>query len=172
MTASVNNSFTLLRRLLFWSLPVLLLGYILYNIDLAELRRNITQTDPWLLLLGLALFPVSTIAGALRWSALLGPYNRTRIPVWFAIKHYWVGLATGYFTPGTVERLQASNLKSLVLSDTTASALDVTADNIEIVSAARILAQAIWRIHTQQSVGWIFRTLRAEGELPPVEREA
>lgn len=76
------------------------------------------------------------------------------------------------FTPGTVERLRASNLKSLVLSDTTASALDVTADNIEIVSAARILAQAIWRIHTQQSVGWIFRTLRAEGKLPPVEREA
>jgi len=42
---------------------------------------------------------------------------------------------------------------------------------IEIVTSSRILAQAIWRIHTQQSVGWIFQTLRAVGNLPPVDRE-
>jgi ribose-phosphate pyrophosphokinase len=75
------------------------------------------------------------------------------------------------FTPGALERLCDSPLKTLVLSDTTATALDVKADNIEIVSAARILAQAISRIHLQQSVGWIFDTLREKGELPPVERE-
>ena len=34
------------------------------------------------------------------------------------------------------------------------------------MTSARILAQAIWRIHTQQSVGWIFDTLREEGSLP------
>ena len=38
-----------------------------------------------------------------------------------------------------------------------------------IVTSARILAQAIWRIHTQQSVGWIFNELRESGELPPVD---
>ena len=75
------------------------------------------------------------------------------------------------FAPGALERLIDSPLKTLVLSDTTASALDVQADNVKIVTAARILAQAIWRIHTQQSVGWIFETLREKGELPPVERE-
>ena len=37
------------------------------------------------------------------------------------------------------------------------------------MTSARILAQAIWRIHTQQSVGWIFETLRETGELPPVQ---
>jgi phosphoribosylpyrophosphate synthetase len=58
----------------------------------------------------------------------------------------------------------------LVLSDTTATALDAAGGNINLLTSARILAQAIWRIHTQQSVGWIFRTLRREGELPPVER--
>jgi ribose-phosphate pyrophosphokinase len=74
------------------------------------------------------------------------------------------------FTPDALERLENSRLSSLVLSDSTATALDVTADDLEIVTAARILAQAIWRIHTQQSVGWIFRTLRERGALPPVER--
>jgi ribose-phosphate pyrophosphokinase len=75
------------------------------------------------------------------------------------------------FAPGALERLVNSPLKSLVLSDTTAGAQDVQATNVEIVTSARILAQAVWRIHTQQSVGWIFETLREKGELPPVVRD-
>lgn len=75
------------------------------------------------------------------------------------------------FTPGALEQIESSPLKTLVLSDTTASALKAAPANITIVSAARILAQAIWRIHTQRSVGWIFETLREKGELPPVELE-
>jgi ribose-phosphate pyrophosphokinase len=73
------------------------------------------------------------------------------------------------FTPTALARIQASSLEMLVLSDTTTTALDVVGENIEIVTSARILAQAIWRIHTQQSVGWIFRTLREKGALPPVD---
>ena len=76
------------------------------------------------------------------------------------------------FTPGALEGLVASPLKTVVLSDTTSPVTDVAADRIEIVTAARILAQAIWRIHAQQSVGWIFQTLREKGELPPIERGA
>ncbi|HSR30065.1 MAG TPA: ribose-phosphate diphosphokinase [Anaerolineae bacterium] len=75
------------------------------------------------------------------------------------------------FTPGALGRLENSPLKTLVLSDTTATAIDAAANKIQIVSSARILGQAIWRIYTQQSVGWIFETLRDEGELPPVGRE-
>jgi ribose-phosphate pyrophosphokinase len=74
------------------------------------------------------------------------------------------------FTADALDMLRASSLKSLVLSDTTAASLAAAGDWIEIVTSARILAQAIWRIHTQQSVGWIFQTLRESGELPPVER--
>jgi len=75
------------------------------------------------------------------------------------------------FTPGAAELVHTSPLKSLVLSDTTATALDAVADNVEIITSARILAQAIWRIHTQRSVGWIFDTLRRKGELPPVNQD-
>jgi ribose-phosphate pyrophosphokinase len=70
--------------------------------------------------------------------------------------------------PGALEHLIDSPLKMLVLSDTTATGLEATGDKIEVVSSARILAQAIWRIHTQRSVGWIFDTLRETGELPPI----
>jgi ribose-phosphate pyrophosphokinase len=76
------------------------------------------------------------------------------------------------FTPEALKKLKDSPLKTLALSDTTATAADVVADRITIVSAARILAQAIWRIHTQRSVGWIFQTLRENGELPPIQQEA
>jgi ribose-phosphate pyrophosphokinase len=73
------------------------------------------------------------------------------------------------FTPRALDRLRDSALQTLVLSDTTAMAREARADNIEIVTAARLIAQAIWRIHTQQSVGWIFQTLREHGELPEVD---
>jgi ribose-phosphate pyrophosphokinase len=76
------------------------------------------------------------------------------------------------FTPGAVADLELSPLKTLILSDTTASVQGMEGGPVEIVTSARILAQAIWRIHTQQSVGWIFETLREEGELPPIQHEA
>jgi ribose-phosphate pyrophosphokinase len=69
-------------------------------------------------------------------------------------------------TPGAAEALAQSPLESLVLSDTTASAREVAGGKIKILSAARILAHAIWRIHTQQSIGWIFDTLGDKGKLP------
>jgi len=75
------------------------------------------------------------------------------------------------FTAEALDLLRSSPLKTLVLSDTTATSFEVAGDRIEIVTSARILAQAIWRIHMQQSVGWIFQTLREKGSLPPVNRE-
>jgi len=74
------------------------------------------------------------------------------------------------FTAETLDLLHSSPLKTLVLSDTTDASFKVAGDRIEIVTSARILAQAMWRVHTQQSVGWIFETLRREGSLPPVNR--
>jgi ribose-phosphate pyrophosphokinase len=74
------------------------------------------------------------------------------------------------FTVGALDKLQNNpNLQTVVLSDTTATAFDSVGGKVQLVTSARILAQAIWRIHTQQSVGWIFDTLRREGELPKVE---
>ncbi len=76
------------------------------------------------------------------------------------------------FTVGALDDLVKSELETIVLSDTTSTALEAEGDKVQIVTSARILAQAIWRIHAQQSVGWIFDTLRDVGELPAVERTA
>jgi len=73
-------------------------------------------------------------------------------------------------TPGAAEAVAQSPLESLVLSDTTASAGEVAGGKIQVLSTARILAHAIWRIHTQQSVGWIFDTLGDKGKLPKFEK--
>jgi ribose-phosphate pyrophosphokinase len=72
------------------------------------------------------------------------------------------------FAPGAAEALRQSPLQSLILSDTTAAASDVAGAEVKILSAASMLAHAIWRIHTQESVGWIFDRLREDGDLPPV----
>ena len=52
------------------------------------------------------------------------------------------------FTPGALEQLKDSPLKTLALSDTTSPVQGMASERVEIVTAARILAQAIWRIHT------------------------
>jgi ribose-phosphate pyrophosphokinase len=82
----------------------------------------------------------------------------------------YAGVVHADFTDGALDAVRRSELETLVLSDTTATAVESAGGKIQILSAARLLAQAIWRIHTQQSVGWIFDRLREAGELPPVER--
>ena len=69
-------------------------------------------------------------------------------------------------TPGAAEAVAQSPLESLILSDTTASARELAGGKIGVLSTARVLAHAIWRVHTQQSVGWIFDTLSEKGKLP------
>jgi ribose-phosphate pyrophosphokinase len=74
------------------------------------------------------------------------------------------------FIPGVVSRLRSSRIKTLLISDTTSAGQGLRVNKIQVVSAARILAHAIWRIHTEQTVGWIFDTLKKGEELPPVVR--
>ena len=71
-------------------------------------------------------------------------------------------------TPGALTRLSSSALKTIVLTDTIDHHL--ASDKIHIMSTARTLAHCIWRIHTNESVGWIFDTVKGAGELPEVER--
>lgn len=73
-------------------------------------------------------------------------------------------------TPGAAEAVAQSDLASLTLSDTTASAREAMGGKIKVLSTARTLAHAIWRIHTQQSVGWIFETLGEKGKLPKFKK--
>jgi uncharacterized protein (TIRG00374 family) len=98
----MGSGFDNVRRILYWTLPPVLLAFVFLRIDLIQLQYNFSLVDPWLLMAGLLLFPVATLVGALRWMVLLAPYNNTSIPFTYAVKHFWIGLASGYFTPGAI----------------------------------------------------------------------
>jgi uncharacterized protein (TIRG00374 family) len=66
------------------------------------LGQNLKLTHLPTLLAGLLLFPITTFIGAIRWSLLVGPYNRVVIPIGYTVKQYWIGLVTGFFTPGAI----------------------------------------------------------------------
>tara|TARA_R110001599_G_scaffold276025_1_gene477272 strand:- start:1043 stop:2059 length:1017 start_codon:yes stop_codon:yes gene_type:complete len=91
-----------LRRIAYWVLPIVLLLIIFHYIDLTQLKHNLLTTNPWILALGLFVYPITTIIGAVRWNILLSPYNRFDIPLLYTVRHYWIGMATGYFTPGSI----------------------------------------------------------------------
>ena len=90
-----------LRRIVFWGLPVLLLYLIFSRIDGPAFLAHAKQADPVFALLGLLYYPLVILIGGLRWRRLLQQFNRCRVGVGFALKHYWIGLAVGFFGPAS-----------------------------------------------------------------------
>jgi ribose-phosphate pyrophosphokinase len=62
----------------------------------------------------------------------------------------------GVLTPGSVERLAASPIRRLFITDTIETQPVTLSEQIEIVSVAPLLAEAIRRIHTRESVSGMF----------------
>lgn len=62
----------------------------------------------------------------------------------------------GVLTPGSVERIEASPLKRLFITDTIETQPIALPAKVEIVSVAPLLAEAIRRIHTRESVSGMF----------------
>jgi poly-gamma-glutamate capsule biosynthesis protein CapA/YwtB (metallophosphatase superfamily)/uncharacterized membrane protein YbhN (UPF0104 family) len=91
-----------LRQGLFWLLPILILFFIFQRIDLQAFRENMARARPGMVLLGLLYYPLVILIGALRWRLLLAQFNRCRVGLGFALKHYWIGLAVGLFGPASV----------------------------------------------------------------------
>ncbi|MBN1920215.1 MAG: flippase-like domain-containing protein [Anaerolineae bacterium] len=92
----------ILRQVIYWALPVAILYVVFRRVDIESLRQSFSQTNPWLVVMGLLLNPVVVTIGALRWFSLLTKYYQVRVPVRFALKHYWIGLALGVFAPGSI----------------------------------------------------------------------
>ena len=57
----------ILRRILYVTLPVVILAMIFNRIDLPELKANIARTNPWLVALGIGYYPLAILVGATRW---------------------------------------------------------------------------------------------------------
>lgn len=81
-------------------IPVLLLIYIFNKIDFAEILVVLKQTNPWLIALSVALFPLQFIISMLRWKILLKKFDNVDYSLWYLVRIYYEGLFIGYFVPG------------------------------------------------------------------------
>jgi len=91
-----------LRRFLYWIIPIIILYLISQKIDITEFKHNIAKTKPWMVALGICYYPTVILIGALRWRLLLIHYNQSKAKLSYILKHYWIGLALGFFTPASL----------------------------------------------------------------------
>ncbi len=98
----MKRALMLVRRVVFWSLPVVILFLIFRRIDVVQLQTSFAQANVWLVVAGLAYYPLVIGIGALRWRTLLGYFVRRRVELGFALKQYWIGLALGMFGPASI----------------------------------------------------------------------
>jgi uncharacterized protein (TIRG00374 family) len=89
-------------RVLFWVLPLFIIIIILNKIDYEKFALNISKANPWMIFLGLGYYPLVVLIGATRWHLLLTQYHKTKIRLLFSFKHYWIGLALGFFVPASI----------------------------------------------------------------------
>ena len=94
--------FKRLRRLLYWLLPVVILGIVLSRIDVASLVDHARRVNTGYLLGALLVFPLFMLLGGLRWNRATRRYCRAEVPLRFSIQHYWIGQALGLFAPGSL----------------------------------------------------------------------
>ncbi|NQT22833.1 MAG: ribose-phosphate pyrophosphokinase, partial [Candidatus Omnitrophica bacterium] len=68
----------------------------------------------------------------------------------------YAGITHAVLCGPAIERLSQSQIKKLVITDTIFSEAAKNSDKIEVVSVAPLLAEAIKRIHNEQSVSSMF----------------
>ena len=91
-----------IRRGLYLAIPVIILYLIFQKIDIAEFKLNISKTNPLLVAFGVGYYPLVILIGALRWQLLMIQYNKKKAKLSYILKHYWIGLALGFFTPASL----------------------------------------------------------------------
>jgi uncharacterized protein (TIRG00374 family) len=91
-----------LVRILRWAVPIVILYFIFQYIDFDRLFQSMIDTNFWFMAIGLAHFPLLIFIAIYRWRFLLVHYHKRSVPMRFVSKHYWVGLALGFFTPGSI----------------------------------------------------------------------
>lgn len=94
--------FTIVRRIVYWVVPFIILYMVFRRIDLGLLKENVSRTRMEIFLLGLLHAPLFLLAGAMRWFALLRQYHGRAVRPGFAVKHYWIGYSVGVFAPASI----------------------------------------------------------------------
>jgi ribose-phosphate pyrophosphokinase len=69
----------------------------------------------------------------------------------------YAAITHGVFAPGSQERIAASPLEKLLITDSVETQPTPFCDKIEVVSVAPLLGEAIRRIHLQESISVLFQ---------------
>ena len=91
-----------LRLCLYWTIPVVILYVIFRRIDFSLLWANIARSNTWLCAIGTVLCLSAVLFGGWRWQILLKGYDIGKPRLWWALRHYWIGLTLGQFTPASL----------------------------------------------------------------------
>ncbi len=87
---------------LYWTIPVIILYVIFRRIDFDLLWENIAKSNPWLFAVGTALCLSVVLIGGWRWQILLRGYDIGNPRLCWTLRHYWIGLTLGQFTPASL----------------------------------------------------------------------
>lgn len=91
-----------IRQGSYWMIPFIILYVIFRRIDFSLLWANITKSNPWLCAVGIVLCLSAVLIGGWRWQILLRGYEIGKPRLWWALRHYWIGLTLGHFTPASL----------------------------------------------------------------------
>lgn len=97
-----SNAVQRLRRLVYWLLPPAMLFIIFRKIDIGKLGEIFSDVRPWLLFVGLGYYPLVVVCAGIRWKVAMQCYFHEKVPTGFVIKHYWIGMVLGFFSPGQI----------------------------------------------------------------------
>jgi uncharacterized protein (TIRG00374 family) len=86
----------------YWVLPVVILGLIVTRIDLVVLVDTVRSADPLLYAFGVLFFPVAMLIGSLRWKVLIRQYLGVAERFGYLFRHYYIGFSVSIFLPGQI----------------------------------------------------------------------
>ncbi len=73
-------------------------------------------------------------------------------------KEVYVAITHGVFAPGSMERIDASPIRRILITDTVETQPVALSAKIEVVSVAPLFGEAIRRIHNRESISVLFPT--------------
>lgn len=84
------------------AVPAAILVFIFSEVEWRRLWETVTGTHPLVALLSVSCSPLLVEIGAFRWLLTLRSYGCSEPQTRFLRRHYWIGLAIGFFLPASV----------------------------------------------------------------------
>jgi len=97
-----HRLFKTTRRVIYWTLPLLILYLVFSRIDFERLKQIVLNANSLPILLGIVLIALTVWSGGLRWHFLLHRYDFTSGSVFKSVGDYWKSLAIGVLAPGSL----------------------------------------------------------------------